>query len=155
MANPLKMLKLKPTAFQLLQEVPINASPAKVWKSLLNTGAWFGMEHERGTCKIEPEIGGRFMSRTPDGSEARLFGFVAHIEPEKLLRINGPMGMTHLPVQTSMIWQLEPTSGGKATRLRFCHRAYGLMTANVKKQYHNGWKMFLGQLKALAEKRGK
>jgi uncharacterized protein YndB with AHSA1/START domain len=67
------------------------------------------------------------------------------------------MGMTHLPVQTSMIWQLEPTKGGKATRLRFCHRAYGLMTADKKKQYQNGWKMFLGQLKALAEKskRGK
>ena len=34
MANPLKLLKLKPTGFQFIQEVPIDAAPAKVWKAI-------------------------------------------------------------------------------------------------------------------------
>ena len=36
MANPLKLLKLKPKGFQFIKELPIQASPEKVWSSLIN-----------------------------------------------------------------------------------------------------------------------
>ena len=158
MANALKLLKLKPTGFQLLQEVPIDAPPARVWKAILDADSWFKMDWERAAgveLTLEPRVGGRFMSERRDGSESRFFGTVAHLEPQKLLRIIGPMGMTHLPVTSSMIWELGPKKGGKATMLRFCHRAYGMMTPDAKKQYSHGWKLFLAQLKTLAEKKEK
>ena len=154
MANPLKLLKLKTQGFQFIQEIPIDAPPAKVWKALLNVGVWFRFDNpELGhpNMKIEPHIGGRFMSEAKD--ESRLFGFVAHIEPNKLLRINGPMGMTHLPVSNVMIFQLDPMAGGKKTLLRFCQRAHGMMTPNMAKNYQGGWKQLFPRLKKLAEKK--
>src|SRR4051794_37052961 len=105
MANPLKMLKLKPTTIQFIQEVPIEAPPAKVWKAILNASAWFGFDPDRSKwtqkTSIDPRIGGLFQSASKDGSEMRLYGVVSHIEPNKVLRISGPMGMTHLPVSTT------------------------------------------------------
>jgi uncharacterized protein YndB with AHSA1/START domain len=82
-------------------------------------------------------------------------GMVAYIEREKLLRINGPMGATHLPVMTAMIWELKPRSGGKATTLRFCHRTFGFITPDLKKNYQGGWKQLWPKLKELAESKGK
>ena len=41
MANPLKMLKLKPAHFQLIQEVKIDAPPRRAWAALLDMGGWF------------------------------------------------------------------------------------------------------------------
>ncbi len=104
---------------------------------------------------LEPHIGGKFVSRSRDGDVFMLHGIVAHWEPGKLLRINGPMGMTHLPVSNTMIWELQPKKDGNATLMRFCQRAYGLMTPNAQKNYQGGWKQLLPQLKAIAEKTGK
>ena len=155
MANALKMLKLKPTSIQFIQELPINAPPDKVWKAVINFAGWFHFDTDKSNgpkITLEPHIGGRFMSDKKDGSESRLYGFVSHIEPEKLLRINGPMGMSHLPVSNTMIWELSPGKNGKGTLLRFCQRAYGLMTPGMQKDYQRGWKQLLPQIKALAEK---
>ena len=41
MANPLKMLKLKPEGFQFILELPIEAPPAAVWKAIFNIRGWF------------------------------------------------------------------------------------------------------------------
>ena len=42
------MLKLKSSGFQFIQEVPIDAPPAKVWKALFNVGAWFRFDNATG-----------------------------------------------------------------------------------------------------------
>ena len=156
MANPLKLLKLKPTAFQFIHEIPIDAPPARVWNALLNMNGWFHFEADRAKrpkVTLEPHLGGRFMSESRDGSVSSLFGFVAHLEPEKLLRINGTMGMSHVPVNTAMIWELQPRRNGKTTLLRFCQRTFGFLTGDVKSQFQNGWGKLHPQLKALAEKK--
>src|SRR4051812_38401262 len=112
MANPLKMLKLKPGGFQFIQDVPIRASPARVWTSLMNFAAWFHFDMpDWPKMKLEPRIGGLLTAANKDGSVQMYSGVVAHIEREKLLRINGPMGMTHLPVSNVIIFELQPTSG--------------------------------------------
>src|SRR5262245_25885163 len=114
MANPLKMLKLKPTGFQFIHEVAIDAPPAKVWKTILNVKKWFYFaDHAAALAKItiEPHVGGRFMSGSKDGSISDLYGFVTRVEPNKLLRINGHMGASHLPMQNAMIWELQPRKG--------------------------------------------
>ena len=154
MANPLKLLKLKPTGFQFIQEVKIDAPPAKAWKALLNADGWFRFDYQqaqRPRVTLDARLGGLFMSKTPDGSEQRLFGHVSHIEPGKLIRINGSMGITHLPVSSAIIFELQPGAGGKTTTLRMCHRAFGYLTSEQEKGYKGGWKQLLPQIKALAE----
>ena len=149
MANPLKLLKLKPTNFQILQEIPVKAPPAKVWKTLLAC-KWFEFEPGRTDCSLEAKIGGRFMMAHRDGSVERLFGFVSHLEPNKLLRIYGPGVMSHLPTSTALIWEVQPAKSGSV--LRFCQRSYGAMTSDAKKSQEKGWKFMHGNLKKLAEK---
>jgi uncharacterized protein YndB with AHSA1/START domain len=156
MANPLKMLKLKPTGFQFIQEVAINAPPARVWKAILNVKKWFYFREQGddwANIRLEPRIGGRFIGGSKDGSIADLHGIVTRIERNKLLRINGHMGMSHLPVQNAMIWELQPRKGGKATQLRFCQRTFGYLTADIEKNFQGGWKRLFVQLKELAEKK--
>ena len=156
MANPLKMLKLKPEGFQFILEVPIDAPPAKVWKAIFNVRGWFyfpNMLADHAMMRIEEKIGGMFTSSSDDGTQSQLHGTVTRIDRNKLLRIQGAMGMTHLPAQNAMIWELQPKKDGKATLLRFCHRGYGYVTADIKKNFKGGWKTLLPQLKKLAEKK--
>jgi hypothetical protein len=60
---------------------------------------WFHFEGRAfAPATLEPHLGGRFIETAKDKSIQMLAGIVTHIEPGKLLRINGPMGMSHLPV---------------------------------------------------------
>jgi uncharacterized protein YndB with AHSA1/START domain len=155
MANPLKLLKLKPTGFQFIQEVPISAPPAKVWKTLLNSKSWFHFPNGRDDgATIEPHLGGRFSSISRDGKIADLHGIVTHIEPQKLLRIQGAMGASHLPVITAMIFELQPKKGAKGTLLRFGQRTFGYLTSDLQKNYQGGWTQLFKQLKDVAEGKG-
>jgi uncharacterized protein YndB with AHSA1/START domain len=151
MANPLKMLKLKPVGFQFIQEVPIAARPKEVWKTLLDVGKW-SYFHSESQMKntLEAWPGGRWMWEGP-GVQA-LFATVTQVEPEKLLRLQGTMGMNHIPVTSAVIFELQPTKDGKETLLRVGQRTYGYMTADVKKGFGKGWKQLLGQLKEAVEK---
>lgn len=154
MANPLKLLKLKPRGFQFIQEVPIDAPPARVWQSLLNIAGWWRFApDDRPIVTLETWPGGRFFSERADNGDVvqSLHGLVTHIEPNKLLRIAGQMGLTHLPAMHALIWELQPRKGGDTTLLRFAQRTFGFMDADVKKRYQGGWKVLFPQLKALAE----
>jgi uncharacterized protein YndB with AHSA1/START domain len=154
MANPLKLLKLKPASFQFIQETPVNAPPKKVWAALLNVEGWFRFHPtEAGgpRQKLEAHPGGRWFSEAADGTTF-LMAIVTHIEPYKLLRLAGPVGLSHLPVSNAFIFELQPRYDGKTTLLRVGQRTFGLLTSDVKKNYAKGWKQQLSQLKAAAEK---
>jgi len=150
MANPLKMLKLKPTHFQFIQELKIDASPKRVWASLVDIDKWFHFSSGSMTGKGKLELwpGGRFYAEYPDGSGS-LHALVTHFEPEKLLRMNGQMGLTHVPAMNAFIFELQPRGSG--TLLKLCHRAFGYMDSDVGKRYKGGWKQLLGRLKTVAE----
>src|SRR5258705_5408235 len=85
MANPLKLLKLKATGFQFIQETPIDAPPKKVWLSLLNFDKWFGFEPpvQRPKSILEVWPGGRWFTEAKDGT-ANLNMIVTRIEPRTL-----------------------------------------------------------------------
>ena len=154
MANPLKMLKLKPTGIQFIQEVPIDAPPKKVWSSMLDVNTWFiydANDPNPAKHSLNLKAGGQWTGVRKDGS-AMLMGTVTYFEPGKLLRISGQLGMTHLPMQAVVIFELQPKGDGKKTLLRVGTRMYGFMLGDVKKNIQGGWKHFLGQLKTLAEK---
>lgn len=150
MPNPLKMLKLKQNAFQFIMETPIAASPATVWKSLVKVESWWKYPMIAGAAmKLEPRAGGRFYEAAKGGFEA-LHGIVMYAAPGKLLRINGSMGLSHLPMTNAIIFELQ--SQGKGTLLWLGHRGAGLMTAGIEKQFKHGWKELIAELKKFAEK---
>lgn len=154
MANPLKMLKLRPLHFQFIQELKIDAPPAKVWAALVKIDNWFRFDPSvprgGGGAKLELWPGGRFYAERADGS-ASLHAIVTHIEPGKLLRMGGAMGLTHLPASHVFIFELQPRDRDKGTLLRLCQRSFGYMDADVKKRYGGGWKQLLAQLKEFVE----
>ena len=151
MANPLKELDLKINGFQFIQEIPIAAPPAKVWSALLNVGGWFQFDaSNKNKITLEAWIGGRWIAEFPD-NVVSLMGIVTHIEPEKLLRISGQIGLTHLPVTNVVIFELQPKSDNKSTLLRLGNRTFGFMDDDVQKRQAGGWSHLLPQLKSLAE----
>jgi uncharacterized protein YndB with AHSA1/START domain len=153
-ANPLKMLKLKLTGFQTLRQLPIQSPPKKVWSSLINVGKWFQFNPDPSKASkqtLEARAGGRWMSQTWEGNSIFL-GTVSYVEPGKLLRLVGQLGMTHLPITTVLIFELQPKADGKSTLLRLGQRSFGFIDADMKKRYANIWDHLLPQLKELAEK---
>jgi uncharacterized protein YndB with AHSA1/START domain len=150
-ANPLKMLKLKPSGYQFIQEVPIDAPPKKVWKTVLNIGKWFYFPGSKEKHELEAWPGGRWHAEMPDGT-LDLHGIVTRIEPNRLLRIGGPIGQTHIPVNNVVIFELQPRNDGKGTLLRLCHRSYGFIDGDAKKRFSGGWGQLLPNIKKVAEK---
>jgi uncharacterized protein YndB with AHSA1/START domain len=152
MANPLKELDLSVQSFQLIQEIPIAAPPEKTWKTLTHPNAWFLRPDAPGmksTLELWP--GGRWFTESPEGAVS-LMAQVTLVEPGKLLRLSGPMGLSHLPIASVMIFELQPRDDGRTTLLRVGHRAIGFMDDDVKGRFGNGWKSLLGSLKTAAEK---
>lgn len=153
MANPLKQLDLIQSGFQHIFEIPVAATPAKVWTTVLHPGSWFGFDPDRSSWSkhtLELAPGGKWTSKNPNGNEA-LMAMVTLIEPGKLLRLTGPIGLSHLPVINVIIFELQPQADGKSTLLRVAHRCSGYMDAEVEKRYHGAWTHLLGQLKGVAE----
>ena len=152
MANPLKMLKLKVQSVQFIQELPIAAVPKKVWTTLLNPSEWFVFDPaHRAKHTLDLRPGGQWTSVHPDGNAA-LMGTVVYIELGKLLRVTGPLGLTHLPVTSVIIFELQPKQDGKATLLRVGTRMIGFMDLDRKKHMKDAWKKLMGNIKALAER---
>ena len=152
MANPLKMLKLKMQSAQFIQECPIAVAPKKVWSTLLKPSEWFVFDPaHRAKHTLDLRPGGQWTSVHPDGNAA-LMGTVVYLEPGKLLRVTGPLGMSHLPVTSVIIFELQPTPDGKATLLRVGTRMFGLMDVDRKKHMKEAWKKLMGNIKALAER---
>jgi len=153
MANPLQMLPLAAASFQFLQEIPVSAPPAKVWSVLTSPGKWFFFNpdpatHAKQTLDLKP--GGLWISESKNGNSA-LMATVLLIEPGTLLRLSGPIGLSHLPLATVVIFELQPQDGGKSTLLKVCMRSTGLMDAEVENRYQGAWQRLLPQIKAAAE----
>jgi len=157
MANPLKLLKLKATGFQFIEEIHIDANPKKVWAAVTNPGKWFGFDPDpkkwnKHTMDVTP--GGKWISTAKDGTTFML-ATVTYIEPGKLLRLIGQIGMTHLPVSNVFIFELQPQKAGKATLLRLGQRTFGFGDADLEERIHGAWKKLLPNIKTAAEKRSR
>jgi uncharacterized protein YndB with AHSA1/START domain len=153
MANPLKELPLAAHGFQFIQELPIEATPARVWAALTNINGWFLADPDptyRGKNTLELFPGGKWCSERKDGTV--LFNaFVSYIEPQKLLRLWGPFGMTHLPVSSVVIFELQPRHDGRTTLLRLGQRTFGFIDPEAEQRFQGGWNKMLPRLKELAE----
>ncbi len=119
---------------------------------MTNPSGWFifpDMQGVKSTLDLRP--GGLWTMQTPDGAQT-FMAQVTLIEPEKLLRVSGPFGLSHLPVNNVMIYELQPQNDGKTTLLRVGQRTFGYVDADLQSRYSGGWKKFLEAIKNLAEK---
>ncbi len=153
MANPLQMLNLSIKGFQHIEEVPVEASPERVWKAITSPEEWFGFDPDKNKwpkSSLKAKPGEQFAAKGANGT-MMLHGTVTYVEPGKLLRISGSFGLTHLPVNSTFIFELQPQEDGTKTLLRLGRRTFGFIDDSVEERMKGGWQRLLGQIKAAAE----
>ncbi len=136
---------------QIEMDVTLQASPERVFHAITHDiASWWDetCTYKRGKMILEPEVGKRFYEDCGNG-EGSLFGTVTLIERNKLLEIDGHMGMDQ-PIQGFVRYELVPQ--GEATLLKFTHRAAGKLRAGIQETYTEGWtEMIKGRLPAFLE----
>ncbi|QBD75538.1 metalloregulator ArsR/SmtB family transcription factor [Ktedonosporobacter rubrisoli] len=133
-------------------EIPIKASPQRIFKALTyDIAAWWDREHctyHQGQMVLEPELGKRYYEKWA-GGEA-LFGIVTLIEPDRVLELEGTLGMNK-PAQG--VARYELIAQGETTLMKFSHHAFGDFTPNTQQDFESGWRnMFEYCLRPLLEK---
>jgi uncharacterized protein YndB with AHSA1/START domain len=103
--------------------------------------------------KLEAWPGGRWF-RDLGNNMGHFWGHVQAIKAPELLEIQGPMFMS-FPVASHLQYRL--TAEGAKTRVRFSHRAMGLIPPEISDgaRVGVGWDNFIFRLKAAAERSAK
>jgi uncharacterized protein YndB with AHSA1/START domain len=104
--------------------------------------------------KLEAWPGGRWY-RDLGKDAGHFWGHVQAIKPPTLLEICGPLFMS-FPAISNVQYRL--TEEGGLTRLRFVHRAMGLIPPEViegERSVHTGWNYILTRIRERAEGRKK
>lgn len=123
-------------------EVPIKASPARIYQALTHDIAeWWDPDASwgRGKVVLEPEVGKRMWEDFGNG-EGALFGIVTYVEHNKKLEIEGDHGLGS-GVQGYIRVELVPQ--GEGTVLKFSHRAFGEISERSRRRFPEGWKQLL------------
>jgi uncharacterized protein YndB with AHSA1/START domain len=133
---------------RLEAEVRIEAGLAAVWRALtVDIGAWWPHTFEDRPFRIvlEPQIGGRFYEQFDEAGAGALYATVTYLEPGRILRISGPMGLggAALYVKT---YRLEAADG--MTTVRTTAEILGALSAETVEGYRVGGLEVLKALKA-------
>jgi uncharacterized protein YndB with AHSA1/START domain len=99
--------------------------------------------------KLEAWPGGRWFRDLGDNT-GHLWGHVQVIKPPTLLEICGPLPMSY-PAVNHLQYRLEPEGAG--TRLKFSHRAMGLIPQEHRDGMEGGWAYGLKRIRELAARR--
>jgi uncharacterized protein YndB with AHSA1/START domain len=139
-------------SFEIVKEEAIAASMEIVFETLLEQ---MGPENQNpdGTpmsMKIEPWPGGRWY-RDLGNNAGHFWGLVQAIKPPTLLEICGPLFLS-LPAMMNVQYRLTEENG--LTRLKFVHRAMGLIPAELidgPRSANLGWAHLLERIRKGAE----
>jgi len=103
--------------------------------------------------KLEAWPGGRWY-RDLGNNQGHLWGHVQAIKAPELLEIQGPMFMSS-PVLSHILYRL--TAEGGKTRVRFSHRAIGLIPPEVSDgaRVNVGWSYMVSKMRERAEAKAK
>jgi uncharacterized protein YndB with AHSA1/START domain len=138
-------------AFELTKDELIDAPIEFVFQSVLDeVGPEMTMPD--GTClalKIEPWPGGRWF-RDLGNNAGHFWGHVQVIKPPNLLELNGPMFMS-FPAANHVQYRLTPEGNG--TRLKFTHRAMGLLPNELRDGMDEGWSHIQRRIAERAKRR--
>lgn len=99
--------------------------------------------------RLEPWPGGRWY-RDLGNKTGHLWGHIQVIKPPTLLEIYGPLIMSY-PAISHVQYRLTEDSG--VTRLKFVHRAIGLITSEHREGIPQGWSHTLRKVREGAERR--
>jgi uncharacterized protein YndB with AHSA1/START domain len=142
--------------FEVVKEERIAASLEIVFESILEQMGPYN-ETPDGTSlamKLEAWPGGRWY-RDLGKDTGHFWGHVQAIKPPSLLEICGPLFMS-FPAISNVQYRL--TEEGGLTRLKFVHRAMGLIPPEViegERSVHTGWNYLLTKIRERAEGRKK
>lgn len=102
--------------------------------------------------KLEPWPGGRWF-RDLGNNTGHFWGHVQAIKPPSLLEICGPLFMSY-PATSNVQYRLTEENG--ITRLKFVHRAIGMIPAELLDgvNVNRGWSSILTRIREVAERRG-
>jgi hypothetical protein len=104
------------------------------------------------SMKIEPWPGGRWY-RDLGNDSGHFWGHVQAIKRPTLLEICGPLFMSN-PTVSNMQYRLTEEAG--STRLKFVHRAMGVISADLTdgpRSMSTGWNYMLTRIRERAEQR--
>jgi uncharacterized protein YndB with AHSA1/START domain len=99
--------------------------------------------------KLEAWPGGRWY-RDLGNNAGHFWGHVQVIKPPTLLELCGPIPMSY-PAVNHLQYRL--TAEGDRTRLRFAHRAMGLIPKEHRDGMPEGWEFGLKRIREIAESR--
>ena len=105
------------TATRIELEIPIEASPERVWNALVNdTGQWWPKDFycttDPGPITLEAKAGGRLFERGGDGSELLWFTVLA-LAPNKSMDLVGHLTPAYGgPAGPRSLFQLPPGCSG-------------------------------------------
>ena len=133
------------------KEMLIKAPPEIVFESILEEmgPAATGENGSPMPMKVEPWPGGRWYRDLGDNA-GHLWGHVQVIKPPGLLEVCGPLFMSY-PAISHVQYRLAAEDD--ATRLKFVHRAIGLIDPKHAKGVDQGWGEFLDEIRKIAERR--
>jgi uncharacterized protein YndB with AHSA1/START domain len=101
------------------------------------------------SMKLEAWPGGRWF-RDLGNNTGHLWGHVQVIKPPALLEICGPLPMSY-PAVNHLQYRL--TTEGDRTRIKFAHRAIGLIPKEHRDGMPEGWGFMLKRIGEMAESR--
>jgi len=134
-------------AFQIEQEVFINAPRAQVFQALTErAGDWWEFRiAPKGVPSqftFDPVPGGQFIEKWGE-NEGAIWGNVYYVNVPAEIRLIGHLGMQGA-VQSSYTYRLIEKDGG--TLLQLSHSASGILRENWEQEHTEGWKYLLGTL---------
>jgi len=138
-------MNLDEMTLDIQQEMDVNGPIDEVFKSAIDR---FGKgsttaNGEPMHLDIEEFAGGRWIRDRGDGVQ-HLWGHVQVIKAPVLLELSGPMFMSY-PALNHIELKLEETAGG--TKVKFRHRAFGMLDQQHREGVKEGWKHFLEAVK--------
>jgi uncharacterized protein YndB with AHSA1/START domain len=140
--------------FEIVKEEAIAASREIVFETLLEQLGPLNQTPDGASLamKIEPWPGGRWY-RDLGKDAGHFWGHVQAIKPPALLEICGPLFMS-FPAMSNVQYRLTEENG--LTRLKFVHRAMGLIPKDVidgPRSATTGWTYMLESIRKRAESR--
>ncbi len=135
-------------------KIPIEASAARVWASLVDdTDAWWLEDYRAvpgGRLTLEAFAGGRLVEETGDKAGI-LWGQVIAITPGESLNLSAQLAPPYAGPATSLLHLKIVADGEERSVLEVSDSIFGLVTEKTAGAVESGWRALFGGLKSHAE----